>query len=51
MINTLGAPAEAAWRELDEADKAAATIPARIRLGELALDMARLDAETKCRLP
>ena len=27
MINALGAPAEAAWRELDEADKAAATIP------------------------
>ena len=51
MINALGAPAEAAWRELDEADKAAATIPARIRLGELAPDMARLDAETKCRLP
>ena len=47
VINALAAPAEAAWRELDEADKAAAAIPARIPLGHLAPDMARLDAETK----
>jgi len=47
VINALAAPAEAAWRELDEADKAAAAIPARIPLGDLAPDMARLDAETK----
>ena len=47
MINALDAPVEDAWRELDEADKAAAAIPARIPLGTLAPDMARLDAETK----
>ena len=47
MINALAAPAEAACRELDDADTAAAAIPARIRLGTLAPDMARLDAETK----
>ena len=35
------------WRELDEADQAAAAIPARTRLGELAPDMVRLDAEVK----
>ena len=47
LINALAAPAEAAWRDLDEAEQAAAAIPARIRLGTLAPDMARLDAETK----
>ena len=47
MINALAAPVEAAWRELDEADQAAAAIPARIPLGALAPDMVRLDAETK----
>ena len=47
VINALAAPAEAAWRELDEADKAAAAIPARVPLGTLAPDMVRLDAETK----
>ena len=47
MINALAAPVQAAWRELDEADTAAAAIPARIPLGTLAPDMVRLDAETK----
>ncbi len=47
VINALAAPVEAAWRELDEADQAAAGIPARVPLGELAPDMARLDAEVK----
>jgi len=36
-----------AWRELDEAEQAAAAIPARIPLGALTPDMVRLDAETK----
>jgi hypothetical protein len=47
VINALAAPVEAAWRELDDAEQAAAAIPARIPLGELAPDMVRLDAETK----
>jgi hypothetical protein len=47
VINALAAPVEAAWRELDDADQAAAAIPARIPLGTLSPDMARLDAETK----
>ena len=47
VINALAAPVEAAWRELDEAEQAAAAIPARRPLGELAPDMARLDAEVK----
>jgi hypothetical protein len=47
VINALTAPVEAAWRELGEADQAAAAIPARIPLGTLAPDMVRLDAETK----
>jgi hypothetical protein len=47
VINALAAPVEAAWRELDDADQAAAAIPARIPLGTLAPDMARLDAEVK----
>jgi transposase len=47
VINALAAPVEDAWRELDEADKAAAAIPARVPLGTLAPDMVRLDAETK----
>ena len=44
MINALAAPVQAACRELDEADTAAAAIPARIPLGTLAPDMVRLDA-------
>src|SRR5512135_887498 len=47
VINALAAPAEAAWRELDEAEQAAAALPARIPLGTLAPDTVRLDAETK----
>jgi lambda repressor-like predicted transcriptional regulator len=47
VINALAAPVEAAYRELGEADTAAAAIPARLPLGELAPDMVRLDAETK----
>jgi len=47
VINALAAPVQAAWHDLDEAGQAAAAIPARIRLGTLAPDMVRLDAETK----
>jgi transposase-like protein len=47
VINALNAPVEAAWRELGEADKAAAAVPARIPLGTLSPDMVRLDTETK----
>jgi len=47
VINALAAPVEAAWRELDEADQAAAAVPARVPLGALSPDMARLDAEVK----
>jgi transposase len=47
VLNALQAPAEAAYRELGEAEAAAAATPARIRLGDLAPDMMRLDAETK----
>jgi hypothetical protein len=38
---------EAAWRELEEAEPAAAAIPAWVPLGTLAPDMARLEAEVK----
>jgi len=47
VINALAAPVEAAWRELEQAEDAAAAVPARIPLGTLAPDMVRLDAETK----
>ena len=47
VINALDAPVEAAYRELDEAEQAAAAVPARVPLGALSPDMARLDAETK----
>ena len=47
VINALDAPVEAAYRELEQAEDAAAAIPARIPLGTLAPDMVRLDAETK----
>src|ERR1700689_3774756 len=36
VINALAAPVEAAWRDLDDAEQAAAGIPARIPLGDLA---------------
>ncbi len=45
-LNHLNAPVEAAWRELDTAEDAAA-VPARIRLGDITPDMARLDTEIK----
>ena len=44
MSNALNAPVEAAWREFDEAENAAAAVPARIRLGDLAPEMIRLEA-------
>ena len=47
MINALDAPAEAAWAGLQAAQDAAAAVPARIRLGEIAPDMVRLEAEIK----
>jgi transposase len=47
VLNALNAPVEAACTELGAAQAAAAATPARIRLGELAPDMMRLDAETK----
>jgi lambda repressor-like predicted transcriptional regulator len=47
MINALDAPVETAWRELRSAQDAAAAVPARIRLGEIAPDMVRLEAEVK----
>ena len=47
MINDLNAPAEAAYRELAAAGDAAAAVPARVRLGDLAPDMVRLETEVK----
>jgi hypothetical protein len=47
MINALDAPVEAAHHELEAAEDAAAALPARIRLGEIAPDMVRLEAEVK----
>jgi transposase len=47
MINALDAPVQAAYRELQEADKAAAATPSRVPLGALAPDMMRLEAEVK----
>ena len=47
MINALNAPVEAARDELEAAEADAAATPARVRLGDLAPDMMRLDAEAK----
>ena len=47
QINKLNAPVQAAYDELEAAEAAAAATPARARLGDLAPDMVRLDAETK----
>ena len=47
QVNQLNAPVRAACDELEAAEAAAAATPARIRLGDLAPDMVRLDAETK----
>ncbi len=46
-LNALNAPVDAASRELGDAEAAAAVVPARLRLGDLAPDMVRLDAESK----
>ena len=46
-LNRINAPAETAWRELEEAEQAAAAIPARTRLGDITPDMARLETEVK----
>jgi transposase len=47
MINALDVPVETAHRELEAAAHAAAAVPARIRLDQIAPDMARLEAEVK----
>jgi hypothetical protein len=47
MLNALNAPVHAACAELEAAQAAATATPARIRLGDIAPDMMRLDAETK----
>ena len=47
MINALDTPVQAASAELQAAADAAAAVPARIRLGEIAPDMIRLEAEVK----
>jgi transposase len=47
MINALDVPVETAHRELQAAADAAAAVPARIRLDQIAPDMARLEAEVK----
>jgi transposase len=47
MISAINAPVQAAWDELDDAQDAAAETPARVRLGDLAPDMMRLDTEVK----
>jgi hypothetical protein len=47
MINALHAPVEAAWTELRAVADAAAAVPARIRLGAMAPDMVRLEAEVE----
>jgi hypothetical protein len=47
VINALAAPVEAAWQELDQAQQAAAAVPARVPLSALTPEMVRLDAETK----
>ncbi len=47
QVHKLNAPGQAAYGELETAEAAAAATPARIRLGDLAPDIVRLDAETK----
>jgi transposase len=47
QLNELNAPVQAAYDEMEAAEAAAAATPARIRLGDLAPHMVRLDAETK----
>ena len=47
VINALAAPVEAAWKELEQAEQAAAAVPARVPLSALTPGMVRLDTETK----
>jgi transposase-like protein len=47
VINALGVPVEAACLELEQAERAAAAVPARVPLGVLSPDMVRLEAEVK----
>ena len=47
QVNALNLPVQAAHVELEAAQAAAAATPARVRLGDIAPDMMRLDAETK----
>ncbi len=47
MLNALSAPVQAARAELEAAQAEAMATPARIRLGDIAPDMVRLEAETK----
>jgi hypothetical protein len=47
VLNALNAPVEATCTELEAAQAEATATPARIRLGDIAPDMVRLDAETK----
>ena len=47
QVSKLNAPVQAAYDELEAAQAAAAATPSRVRLGDLAPDMVRLDAETK----
>ena len=47
QLNILNTPIQAAHDELEAAQAAAAATPSRVRLGDIAPDMARLDAETK----
>jgi hypothetical protein len=47
QVNQVNTPVRAAYDELEAAEAAAAATPARVRLGDLAPDMVRLDAETK----
>jgi transposase-like protein len=47
VLNALNAPVQAACTELEAAQAEATATPARIRLGDIAPDMVRLDAETK----
>ena len=46
-LNRINTPIKAAWRELGAAEDTAAVIPARVRLGDITPDMARLDTEVK----
>jgi len=47
MLNQINVPVEAACRELEEAEEAAAAVPARTRLANLSPDMKRLETEVK----